>query len=159
MNIIIIVSDEEDSSPESVDWYVSHFAALKDPQTGTGVKIHVIVIPQAGCLGGGWGTPGLRYLAAAKKTGGVSANICATDFSAEYEEISNKTFGLKDQFYPSLPPEPDTIEVRVNGEPCTSGWEWNEATQAVVFDEDGACWPAEGAVVEIEYDVRCNIPG
>ena len=156
--VLIIVSDEEDSSPMAIDWYVDHLADLKDPQSGVGLKIHVIVIPYEGCFGVGWGSPGTRYLQAAKQTQGVQASICADDFSSEYEAISQSTFGLKDQFYPSLPPDEATLQVRVDGVECDGGWTWNETTQAVVFDKAGSCWPDHGAIIELEYDVRCKIP-
>ena len=153
--VMVIVSDEEDSSPQSVNWYVSNFAALKKQGSGVGVKIHTIVTPEDGCQGGLFGSVGLRYIQATRAFGGVSADICATDFSAEFAEISAQTFGLKDRFYPTLPPDPATIEVRVNGMVCESGWHWNDAVQAVVFEENGGCMPDYGEDVDIEYDVIC----
>jgi hypothetical protein len=155
--VVIIVSDEEDSSPNSVAWYVTRFAALKAPQSGVGVKLHAIVYTLDGCLGGKWGTPGTRYIQAVAAFDGHVASICSTDFEDEFEDIGAKTFGLKDQFYPSLPPDPETIVVRVNGSTCTSGWVWNTNTSAVVFDADGSCFPPYDADIEIEYDVICQV--
>lgn len=153
--VVIMISDEEDSSPQSVDWYVKHFAKLKDPQKGHGVKMHALVHDD-NCFGAGWGTYGSRYIAAVEEFGGVVASLCASDFSAEFDAIGDSTFGLKDQFYPSLPPDPATIEVRIDGAECSSGWEWNASTASVVLDEDGACYPPHGAEISIEYDVFCN---
>ena len=153
--VIIIVSDEEDSSPQSVGWYVSNFSALKGAGSGVGVKIHTIVTPLEGCFSG-FGSVGLRYIQATDAFGGHSASICATDFTEEFATISNQTFGLADRFYPSLPPDPDTLVVRVNGMECASGWFWNDVTQAVVFDENGGCMPDYGESIELEYDVVCN---
>ncbi|MEZ4266960.1 MAG: choice-of-anchor D domain-containing protein [Myxococcota bacterium] len=154
--VIIIISDEEDSSPQTPLWYVSHFAALKAPQSGHGVKMHAVVTTPEGCKSATFGTAGLRYIEAVKAFQGHVASICATDFAAEFDAIGDKTFGLKDQFLPSLPVEPSTLQVRVNGQACTTGWAWNPNTQAVVFDRDGPCFPPFDATVDIEYDVRCQ---
>jgi len=155
--VIILVSDEEDSSPQSVPWYVSQFAALKGKNSGHGVTLHAIVTTQDGCAGG-FGTVGYRYELAVEAFNGHLTSICASDFSAEFEEIGEKTFGLKERFYPSLPIDPSTLVVRVNGEVCESGWEFNQPTLSVVFDEDGGCFPNYGETVELEYDVPCVKP-
>lgn len=154
--VIIIVSDEEDSSPQSVSWYVSHYAGLKAPQSGYGVKLHAVVTTPAGCLGSNFGSAGVRYIAAVNAFQGHVASICATDFSQEFAAIGEKTFGLKDQFLPTLPVDETTLQVRVDGQTCTAGWSWNPNTRAVVFDREGPCFPPFGAQVEIEYDVRCQ---
>ncbi len=154
--VIIIVSDEEDSSPQTPLWYVSHFAGLKAPQSGYGVKMHAVVTTPEGCMGATFGTAGLRYIEAVKAFQGHVASICATDFASEFEQIGDKTFGLKDQFLPSLPVDAATLEVRVNGQACAAGWTWNPNTQAVVFDREGPCFPPFDATVDIEYDVRCQ---
>ena len=153
--IILLISDEEDSSPETTDWYIEHFASLKDPQTGYGVKVHALVHDDQ-CLGAGYGTKGTRYIEVVKQFNGHVGSLCTNDFSAEFSAVAQKTFGLKDQFYPTLPPDLSTLEVRVDGVPCTEGWFWNNETKAVVFEPDGACFPDYGEEVAIEYDVYCN---
>ena len=153
--VIILISDEEDSSPKTVPWYISHYVGMKAPQSGVGVKVHAIVTTPEGCQGQNYGTPGYRYIQAVEAFGGHVASICADDFAGEFEAISNKSFGLKDQFYPSLPPAPESIQVFVDGVPCATGWTWNENTKAVVFEEDSACFPPFGTEVQLEYDVYC----
>ncbi len=153
--VVIMVSDEEDSSPQSVAWYVSHLAALKKPGSGVGVRIHSVVETLDGCFTP-WGSVGLRYIQAAEATGGHVASICADDFGAEFEAVAGKTFGLKDRFYPTYPVDPGSLVVRVDGQPCSEGWFWNESSGAVVFEEGGACFPDYGQNVELEYDVLCG---
>lgn len=153
--VIIIVSDEEDSSPQTVGWYVDRFADLKRPGSGVGVVVHSVVVTPAGCLGG-FGTPGQRYVQTSEATLGRVISICAPDFGAEFEKVAVRTFGLKDRFYPSLSPDPETISVKVNGFPCWA-WSWNAAVGAVVFDEGGSCFPSFDDVIEIEYDVYCAV--
>lgn len=155
--VIVIVSDEEDSSPQTVGWYVNRFADLKKPQSGVGVVMHSIVVTPAGCLAG-FGTPGQRYVQASEALGGAVVSICAPDFGLEFERVALRTFGLKDRFYPSLPPDPATMTVRVRGETCTAGWSYNYATGAVVLDEEGPCYPQFDEPIEIEYDVLCAVP-
>ena len=155
--VIVIISDEEDSSPQTVGWYVNRFADLKKPNSGVGVVLHSVIVTPAGCLAG-FGTPGQRYLQASDALGGAVISICAPDFGLEFEQVARRTFGLKDRFYPTLPPDPTTMTVRVRGETCTSGWTYNYATGAVVVDEDGPCYPQFDEEIEIEYDVLCAVP-
>lgn len=152
--VIIMVSDEEDSSERPVPFYVNAFANLKAPNSGVGVTLHSIVVTADGCLGS-FGVPGFRYIQATEALGGVVANICADSFAGEFEAIAESTFGLRDRFYPTLPPDPDTIEVRVDGVTCASGWSWNNATNAVVFEQGSPCFPGFNDQVELEYDVYC----
>ena len=75
-----------------------------------------------------------------------------------FEDVGMQTFGLKDRFYPTLPPDPATLAVRVEGAPCSSGWTWNAATNSVVFAEGASCYPQHNQSVELEYDVFCAAP-
>lgn len=154
--VIIIVSDEEDSSPQTVGWYVDRFADLKRPGSGVGVVVHSVIVTPAGCLGG-FGTPGQRYTQTSEALGGKVVSICAPDFGAEFEKVAVRTFGLKDRFYPTLAPDPSTLSVTVAGEPCED-WSWNAAAGAVVFPEDSACFPEFDEDVAVEYDVYCAAP-
>jgi hypothetical protein len=106
--VILLISDEEDSSPETTDWYIEHYADLKDPQKGYGVKVHALVHDDQ-CFGSGYGTKGTRYIEVVKQFDGHVGSLCTSDFGGEIEDIADKTFGLKDQFYPTLPPDPSTI--------------------------------------------------
>jgi hypothetical protein len=152
--VIIIISDEEDGSEDSVEWFVTHFAGLKPVGSGVGVKLHGIITPPEGCVGG-FGTPGDRYIQAVDAMGGVWTSICAPEFSDAFAQISAGTFGLTDRFYPTYPPDPVSIQVRVDGVACDA-WEWNAVTQSLVFpDMSAACAPQYGQTVEIEYDILC----
>ena len=157
--VIIIVSDEEDSSFQPVSWYVQQFAALKPKDSQVGVKLHAIVTTPEGCFGG-YGSVGYRYIKAAQAFGGHVSSICATDFPAEFKAIGDDSFGLSDRFYPSLPADHSTLAVSVNGEICPegAGWEWNANTRSVVFKKDGPCWPDYGDQITLDYDVLCQAP-
>ncbi len=156
--VVIMVSDEEDGSVQPVQYYINRFAALKDPARGVGVTFHAIVVtPEKGCLGG-FGTPALRYIAAAEALNGHVADLCADNFAAEFNDVAARSFGLKDRFYPSLQPDPSTLVVHVNGVQCTEGWSWNAAARAVVFEEGAACFPPFDAEIELTYDILCPTP-
>src|SRR5262249_35728662 len=89
--VIIIVSDEEDGSQATVDFYVDRFANLKKPNSGVGVIVHAIIITPAGCAGG-FGTPGYRYVAAVEAFDGHVGDLCSPDFSDEFEDVGQRTF-------------------------------------------------------------------
>ena len=155
--VIIIVSDEEDGSDRPVPFYIDAFANLKAPNAGVGVVAHSIITTQDGCIGG-FGTPGFRYIQVTEAFGGHVADICASDFAQEFRDIGQRTFGLTDRFYPTLPVDPGTLVVKVNGVSCTGGWTYNDATGAVVFDQGSACLPQYNDQVDLEYDVFCAHP-
>ncbi|TNF31965.1 MAG: choice-of-anchor D domain-containing protein [Deltaproteobacteria bacterium] len=155
--VVIIVSDEEDGSDRPVPFYVNGLANLKAPNSGVGVILHAIIVTADGCIGG-FGTPGFRYIQAAEAFGGHISNICGNDFSKEFLDIGQRTFGLKDRFYTSMPVAPGTLVVKVAGEVCSDGWGYNEATGAVVFEEGSSCFPEFNEQVELEYDVFCVEP-
>lgn len=155
--VIIIVSDEEDGSEQTVSFYVDRLANLKAPNSGVGVIVHGIIITPEGCPGG-FGTPGYRYVSAIEAFDGHVGDLCSSDFAEQFEDVGERTFGLKDRFYPTLPPDPATLEVRVAGQACTTGWSWNASSRAVIFDEGSACYPQFDETVEIEYDVFCASP-
>ncbi|MFO0750017.1 MAG: choice-of-anchor D domain-containing protein [Myxococcota bacterium] len=155
--VVIIISDEDDSSDQTVGFYVDRLANLKKPNTGVGVMVHAIIITPEGCPGG-FGTPGYRYVSAVEAFDGHISDLCSPDFASEFEEVGQRTFGLKDRFYPTMPPDPATIQVRVKGVPCATGWSWNAASRAVIFEEGSSCYPQFDDDVDIEYDVICASP-
>jgi len=155
--VVILVSDEEDGSEATVGFYVDRLANLKKPNSGVGVIVHGIIVTPEGCPGG-FGTPGYRYVTAIEAFDGHVSNLCSPDFASEFEDVGQRTFGLKDRFYPTLPPDPATIQVRVEGQACTSGWAWNASSRAVIFEEGSPCYPQFDETVEIEYDVFCASP-
>ena len=63
---------------------------------------------------------------------------------------------MSDRLYPTLPPVPETLTVRVDGTTCTGGWSWNALIAAVVLHAGGGCEPDAGQTVELDYDVRCG---
>jgi hypothetical protein len=151
---IICVSDEPDQSPEAVDFYVDFFKNLKGYRAEDKVALHVVVGQPDSC---GW--EATRYNAAADALGGIKESICTQDWAQTLNNLGFATFSLPDQFFLSRHPNPDTIEVTVDGNTVprddtgAGGWLYDEASNSVAFATDDV--PEGGAVVEVTYEAEC----
>lgn len=151
--VLVFLSDEDDFSPESVSFYETFFRGLKAGDERL-LTILALVGPEALQTCPTAAATGTRYLALADATGGVAESICTRDWVESLELLSASAFGPQRHFPLSTTPDPATeIEVRLNGVPVTSGWSWDAASGAVVFELDAI--PAPGTVVEITYPVGC----
>ena len=156
---IIVVSDEDDHSPESVDFYVDFLKNLKGYRADDKVALHAVVAPEnlSECSEGA--ESGKRYLAAADALGGLKESICTDDWAQTLSNLGFATFSLPDQFFLSRKPNPDTIEVTVDGNPVSrddtgaTGWTYNENSNSVDFAKDDV--PEGGSVVRIKYEAEC----
>jgi hypothetical protein len=153
---IIYLSDEEDFSPRSVDFYKTHFLALKG-NDATKLSISAIVGPSnlASCPTAS--SSGNKYIALARATGGVVESICTPNWADSLRNLSESTFGPNRTFKLTEKPEPadgSKIVVRVDGVQVTSGWRYDAGTNSVIFDADTA--PPAGSVVEITYGLGCD---
>jgi hypothetical protein len=101
--------------------------------------------------------PGLGYYEAATEyTAGQFLSICTDDWAEHMRVIADLGAGKPTGTFPlSYLPNPDSIIVSVGTQPGdvapASGWSYDEAQIAVVFD-DGQ-WPDPGAWIEIFYDL------
>jgi hypothetical protein len=150
---IIIISDEEDFSPQPVAYYETFFKALKknDPNM---LSISAIVSPAnlATCPTGV--SSGNRYIQLAQSTNGVVESICTQNWAASLADISKNIYGPARRFpLKQQPGDPSQIEVVVNGQLVQLGWHYEPATNTVVFDE--ASTPPAGSSVEITYPLGC----
>jgi hypothetical protein len=154
---IVFVSDEEDSSPAALNFYIDFFKELKGFANDNLFHAHAIVGDKdTGCNGpGGSASAGNRYIDVAQQTGGKFHSICDANWADKLEDIGEAAFGLKVQFFLTRPAVPNTVTVKVDGKLCNNGWEYKGASNSVVFDENAACMPQEGQEVEIHYDVLC----
>lgn len=152
--VVVVFSDEDDASPGAVEAWVT---AL-ERETGSGeLYLHAIVgdLP-AGCASGqSAASPAPRYLEATARTEGLSASICASDYGPLLREVGFAVSGWNDTFPLSNLPEPDTLEVFVDGvampERETDGWQYSLGDNAVVFE--GWAIPRPGMQVEIDYEI------
>ncbi len=158
---IVFVSDEEDSSPGDLNFYINFFKSIKGFYNTNLMHAHAIVgdVPGGCSSGAGSAAAGQRYVAVAQATGGSVVSICDANFAAGLASIGNIAFGLRKQFFLARLPDPSTITVKVANVACAgaagANWVYDGDSNSVVFDEGGGCMPQAGQVVEIHYETVC----
>jgi hypothetical protein len=150
---IIVVSDEEDFSPQPVAFYSTYFKSLKgnDPSM---LSFSAIVAPTQLSTCPTASSSGTRYMQLAQETGGVVESICTQNWAASLTNLSANAFGPKRRFPLSeVPLDPAQIAVSVDGQVLASGWSYDASTNSVVFDSGAV--PNPGSVVELTYPLGC----
>ena len=169
---VVFVSDEEDSSPAAVSFYVNFLKSIKGFANKGLMHAHAIVgtTQSSGSGGGGCGAQkGNRYLTVAKETGGKAASICDPSFAKTLQDIGNVAFGLSHQFFLTMNAQPNTIQVWVDGKACTGPdkaktWYFDDQSNSVVLvdaADGGTCLPAKidpakGGKIKIYYKTLCH---
>jgi hypothetical protein len=161
---VIIVSDEDDGSLGPTAHYVRFLAELKGPGRDANVSLSAVVGPLPdGCVSpgeerifGADAKEGERYIEVAEASGGLIESICTADFAPFVESLATSLSGLRRFFPLSAPPDPSSIEVRIDGvrvsEGQASGWSWSPQERAIRFS--GASVPPPGSEISISYEVR-----
>ncbi len=163
---VVFLSDEEDQSPGSVPFYIDFYKSIKGFLNTSLFHAHAICGPSGGCgssqqSGNDGADHGERYIAVQEATGGKFGSICDDDYASTLAEIGEIAFGLQVQFFltANADPSPGSIKVwldRGTGyQECTTGWEFNQPTNSVVFNETGTCMPVEGDKIKIWYKMVC----
>ena len=148
---IIVLSDEHDSSPGSDagddSYWESYIDSIKDVKgDGYGVTVSGVLGPiPDGCDGA---YPGFGYSSAIEATGGALLSIC-DDWHDSLGVLVLASVQVSD-FPLTETPDPDTIEVEVNDEERTSGWEYQTNGNLVHFTE---ALPTLSYTVTIRYDI------
>jgi hypothetical protein len=142
-----MVSDEPEQSRGGWESYVNAVIAKKGDASL--VKFSAVAGPvPGGCSGGGNSAEaGTGYDEAVDSTGGVFLSICS-DWSTSVEALADASVTVF-TFELTRNAADSTIVVTVNGREARSGWSYDAATNAVVFEEGSA--PAEGDVVVVTY--------
>lgn len=93
------------------------------------------------------------YFDLAKNTGGSSASICNTDYSAVLENIANQAAAASSDYRLSETPISSSLSVTVDGvavpRSLTDGFFYNSATGSIIFAGDAI--PAAGATILVAY--------
>ena len=158
---IIVVSDEDDSSFGTPEYYARSFKAVKGKGNETLVTFSTIAgaVP-TGCTPpgeqiyfGSFAEPAFRYSAVSTKTGGVVGSICDASFENTLVLIAQALNTLKRVFPLTLKPVLGSISVTVNGaavpENPVTGWQYRADTNSIVFL--GTYVPPPAAIIRIEY--------
>lgn len=158
---IIVLTNEDDSSFGTTDYYSRVFRGLKGKGNENLVSFSVIggTIPN-GCvppgetgLYGSTADPSVRYAEVATKTGGIIGSICDASFEQTLIRIAQALNTLKRVFPLTLPPIANSISVTVNGttipQDPVNGWQYRADTNSVVFL--GNYVPPPAATVRLRY--------
>ncbi len=162
---VIVVTNEDDSSFGSTDYYARAFRSLKGPGNESLVTFSTIAgtLPN-GCtppgesgLFGSQAGAGFRYAEVATKTGGIIGSICDASFEQTLIKIAQALNTLKRVFPLTITPIAGSIRVTVitpqgstsiPNDPVT-GFDYRAETNSVVFL--GTYVPPPGSTIRIEY--------
>ena len=157
---VVAFSDEDDMSPGSVDDYLNFFASLKGDRAyrdHTLMNVSAVVgdVPY-GCVapdGTGEASAGTRYYFAAQATDGVTASICAGDFTPIVEALGLDLSGLREEFPLTRCARPETLEVIVEGRLEEQGvaYTYLPERRAIHFQPGWVPGPEETIQISYEY--------
>lgn len=157
---VIFISDEQDSSPESVSSYVNSYYDLRGHRNRAGFNASALTVTElADCTPEQFlaSAPGTRYVEAAKLSGGIWANLCIDDFADIVQDLALTTSTMLDTYYLKDRPDLNTLNVVVGPDPvpCSEGvWSYQVVdregvpTPAIVFDVDHIPGPSTDILVE-----------
>lgn len=154
---VIVVSDEDDSSRGSTDYYLDALRALKGSRTPHRVQLSAVVGDAgAGCMGPvSAAAAGTRYIELARRSGGSFHSICTADWARTLGELGLATFGPKVTFALRGAPQPATLSVSVDGAMVRStAWSYDAQTRAITFAPTAV--PPAGAQLEVSYQAVCR---
>ena len=155
---LIFVSDEDDRSAATLNFFVDFFKNIKGFRNEALFHAHAIVGAEHGRAAScesddGVADAGRRYVEVADRTHGTVHSICDGSFGASLRVIGEQAFGLPVQFFLSRPAMEQGMEVRINGEIRNVGWAYDEESNSVIFDD--AAVPAPGAHITVSYESQC----
>jgi len=153
---MVYISKSDDMSPGTLNDYRDLLNSIKGPANKDFIHLHSVTWVDY-CEGHAGHGPGQRYIAISKEFNGQQAIICE-DFAPLLNQIGSGGNGpLKKQFFLSgLPSSPTTIQVKVGGQSCPSGWTYDLASNSIVFDPAGPCMPGYSTEIEVTYDASCG---
>ena len=161
---LIFVSDEEDASPLPVADYINALYDVKGQRSRSVFNASALtMIDPAPCVGinTSGSSDGTRYVDVAVQTNGIAANLCDQDFAGIVTDLSLNASRLRDVFFLSGEPSPESLEVSINEVviPCTEGRWWydrvvdtdGEAKPAIVFDRTQLPQPDDRIAVRYDF--------
>ena len=155
---LVFVSDEDDQSNDSVDFYVNFFRSIKGFRNQDLLSISAIVGDEEGTCGIN-ADPGFRYIEAANTTGGIVEPICTADWAASLENLGQSVFGFRRRFLLRNRPAAGTLEVSVDGEalpdtgPNGAIWTYDPIGNALQFSP--LATPEPGSEIVVTYRANC----
>jgi hypothetical protein len=99
------------------------------------------------------------YYQLAQTTGGSSASICNSDYSAILDNIVNNAAANSSTYELAKIPVSTSIVVKKNGvvvsQNSSNGWLYNASANSIVFS--GTAWPNPGDSIEVSYTYDANV--
>ena len=144
---IVIISDENDYSPDSVQNYVSHFKSLKT--FSNMVTVHAVAgdVPTNICHA----QPGYDYKDATLQTGGLFISICDSDWASSLKNLAVSTSNGSREFLLSDQAIEGSMTVWINGIENLQDWIFDSASNSIVFTSNASLM--EGDIIRIEYGI------
>lgn len=146
---VVVVSDDDDTSPDGVSAYVRFLQQLKGAGAAGRASLYAIVPSGETCPSASG--QGLRYAEAASRTGGAIESICASDFGPLLQDVVGRAFSAQTRFPLSGTPDASGVTVTVDGAPAT-GWVYDAASNTVVFSAP----PPPGSEIDVTYTRGCS---
>jgi len=166
---LIMVADEDDQSPGSVDYYADFFKQIKKDATSRLLSLSIVTgLDKDGdinnppnpmkCPGSSSESPGVRYLDMFKKVGnGIAASICNKNWGPLMSKLGLDVFDTKNEFFLHSRPDENSIEVYVGSKKLdkdiNNGFTYDSSSNSVVLGPDVAV--SEGEDVKITYKLAC----
>lgn len=169
---LVVLSDEEDQSPASVDYYVDFFKQLKGVRNTDLLSANIICgldrhgtiqnPPNAEDCGDTQNYDGAyageRYLDFYKKVGnGRAYSICDTTWGDKLNELGIDVWTAQVEYYLSRPADPNTIQVTVNGNPVNkdpvNGYQYDPDHNSIYFGANAV--PPKGSTIVVTYEAQC----
>ncbi len=144
--VVLVATDEDDSSPYTVDETVRRLRAASN---GSPVILAAIVAPQGGCPSAVSEAP--RCLLAARALGGPHVDLCSDDWHAPLNALLDDVLAPKRRYALEAGAEPSSIVVTIDGAEINT-YDYDQASASVVFRQP----PPPGAEVRIRYVEPCS---
>lgn len=158
---VIVVTNEDDSSFGTTDYFARAFRGLKGKGNEQLVSFSVIggttpngcIPPGEDSFYGSLAEPSFRYSEVAVRTGGIVGSICDSTFEQTLTRIAQALNTLKRVFPLTIVPLLSSLRVTVDGtavpNDAINGYQYRADTNSVVFL--GTYVPPPGSTVRIEY--------
>jgi hypothetical protein len=164
---LIMLSDEQDQSRGSPDFYVDFLQSIKGARNTAMMKMSAIVgDAPSGCPSGSsnpTAESGSRYIEVANRTGGIFVSICTSNWAQALQNLGIDAFAAIREFPLSRPADAGTLVVTVNGQSvpacppaspgCAGGWTYYPDSNSVYFGDD--VLPDKGDRIDIHYTAMC----
>jgi hypothetical protein len=144
LNFVGINSDVEQSGGDYVH-YIDEYLQYKAETDW--LMVHGIAGNVPGGCSGAEPSQGLHD--AAEATGGVFLSICESDWTEHMDTLAHAMLGVNESFVLEGNPAPASIEVKIDGNIVSSGWEYNEKLNSIVFDRE--TYPMLGSELRVDY--------